>query len=726
MELTAQQSQALLLQYEAISPPTQNSPNSSIESCIQYTCKFYSGMKPISHISRNHPFSISISPMAIVIPMQSIAPPRNCQSLRQSTDETQPFLSLSTEHNDFPALEPPKLQEACRETQAPPISPQVTELWKRVYYKVRLEAMLRRVAKELVEPSPLLEPEAHFEPKKTCPFPTFPPTSLPVRGWGGIYLALLTYTFLVVPFNFVFLDSEAYSPWIYVNSLVDLLFACDILIRLNTGFYDQSHKLVTSHIELFTRYGLIWLLFDLFATIPFHLISGRLSRVNRLFRLFRIKKLFHISQKSRSFDLVDTFDVKLSTVRFGSFIAATLLASHIFACFWSLIAILEVENPENWISTYHKEDLSSTELYLEALLWTLQTLSTCGFGDMVPCTSCERVAATLWMLFAVLFLSYTIRSLSSVLDPQNSKENILIRKQAVIEEFSSEAQISIELRRQLRYAISQKVENSDSLQFEVFSAFQELPEDLRYEVAQVIHRGALKNLRFFNARDKSFVVDVFPLLKHRSVPKGFTVYEVGQTPEHVFFILAGVCVVVTKGMDVIKKLRDGAYFGDVEIFSSRARLHTVKAATDCEFLTMNRPLLSLLKKKYPEIRKQMEATAKDKEKAWVQSSLQIIQLKHQLQLHRQPSMQERLTDVRERRRSSTASIHLKPIDAFQFQVSLLEARMQMVSSALKELKQLFGDIAVCVGAEAESPSSVASSHWSEHDIYSGYSTPEEH
>ena len=88
-------------------------------------------------------------------------------------------------------------------------------------------------------------------------------------------------------------------------------------------------------------------------------------------------------------------------------------------------------------------------------------------------------------------------------------------------------------------------------------------------------------------------------------------------------------------------------------------------------------------------------------------------------------MKERLADVRERRKSSVGSQSMFPIDPFQFQVNQLEARMQMVSSALKELQQLFGDIAICVGLEADSPSSLASSHWSEHDIYSGYCTPEE-
>jgi hyperpolarization activated cyclic nucleotide-gated potassium channel 2 len=594
-----------------------------------------------------------------------------------------------------------------------------------VNYKARLEVMLRRVAKELGEPSPLMEPDRQDATKKSCSLPVFKHGSRIARGWDFLHLALMTYAFLLIPYNFAFEESENQTPWVYVNGVVDVLFACDIVMKLNTGFCDQSYRLITSRWEIYRRYGGNWLAVDLIATLPLHLIStqllaGRLSRVNRLVRLLRILKVFQLFQKSRGLDMMDTFNIRLSTFRFVSFITATLLASHIFTCLWCFIGIAEVDDPDNWISTYRKNDLSDVDLYLVAFNWTIQTLATCGFGDIVPCTTLERLAGIMWMSFALLFVSYTVGCLGIVLDPQNSKENVLIRKQSIIDEFAADAQLPSELRFQLRNTIRQSIQNSDSLHLEVLSTFQDLPEDLRYEIAQVIHRGALKNLRFFNERVKGFIVDVFPLLKHRSVPQNFSVYETMQAPEHVYFLLIGVCIVLTQEMNVIKRLRGGSYFGDIEIFNGRARLHTVKTISDCEFLTLNRPLLSLIKKKYSSIYEEMEVTAKNKESEWARAARQIAQLKHKLRMTRRKSTDELLFDVRARRRSSGNLVG--PPNIAQLRLSQLQLRTTAAAKSLEELQLMFAKIAQFTGIDVALESK-RSSLSSDYDIYSGYSTP---
>ena len=49
-------------------------------------------------------------------------------------------------------------------------------------------------------------------------------------------LILLLYTFTIMPYMIAFMEVEMLTSWWYLDSAVDILFACDIAIILNTPF----------------------------------------------------------------------------------------------------------------------------------------------------------------------------------------------------------------------------------------------------------------------------------------------------------------------------------------------------------------------------------------------------------------------------------------------------------------------------------------------------------
>jgi hyperpolarization activated cyclic nucleotide-gated potassium channel 1 len=64
------------------------------------------------------------------------------------------------------------------------------------------------------------------------------------------------------------------------------------------------------------------------------------------------------------------------------------------------------------------------------------------------------------MLFGLYFFSFTIGSLSSILSGIDTKENALINKLAVIDEFAKEANLSKNLQNRLRHALRYSIEQS--------------------------------------------------------------------------------------------------------------------------------------------------------------------------------------------------------------------------------------------------------------------------
>ena len=123
---------------------------------------------------------------------------------------------------------------------------------------------------------------------------------------------------------------------------------------------------------IFSFYGLV----DLAAVLPFYISSGidlRSVRAFRLLRLVRILKLLKYNQATKRFHRALNI-AKEELVLFG-FVAVIML-------YLSAVGIYYFENevqPEQFKSVFH------------SLWWSVTTLTTVGYGDMLPITAGGKV-----------------------------------------------------------------------------------------------------------------------------------------------------------------------------------------------------------------------------------------------------------------------------------------------------------------------------------------------
>ena len=108
-----------------------------------------------------------------------------------------------------------------------------------------------------------------------------PPGSRFRHYWDYMMVVVVLYNCILTPMQVgfcngpIFVDSA--TPLSVLDVLLWLLFVSDVFINFRTSYYDEDHQIVLSAKTVAKRYGTSWFLWDLFCTIPYHLIAAAVT-----------------------------------------------------------------------------------------------------------------------------------------------------------------------------------------------------------------------------------------------------------------------------------------------------------------------------------------------------------------------------------------------------------------------------------------------------------------
>ncbi len=193
--------------------------------------------------------------------------------------------------------------------------------------------------------------------------------------------------------------------WLFFNNfIISIIFLIEYLLRM--WVYSDTSAIITKQYErdefLQRRFSLgkaLWkisatkleymrspsAIIDLMAIMPFF----HQLRMLRMFILFRVFKLFRYTQHLQHFYSVLS-SKKFELMTLGIFVAIIVFVSSI------LIYVMEANNPDSQINTL-----------FEAFYWSLVTISTVGFGDMVPVSDSGRAVAMVIIIAGIAVISFS-------------------------------------------------------------------------------------------------------------------------------------------------------------------------------------------------------------------------------------------------------------------------------------------------------------------------------
>ena len=271
------------------------------------------------------------------------------------------------------------------------------------------------------------------------------PRSAFMGYWDGFIFACLIFTAIFTPYEVAFTETDVCTAMFYVNRLVDISFITDMVLQFFKPFSasEKEGVWVTDLREIALFYVKGWFWIDLVSVVPYDFVGldwnacggeasmpstddssgsggggdlGQQLKIIRMVRLLRLLKLARILKASR---IMQAWESKLLAVNFkwlalAKFGFIIVVAGHWMACIWGLVGKFGDDPHTTWIYHNDLQDAPAEVLYFACLHWAFMTLTSIGYGDIVPHGGGEYFMSSLCMLLAGCLWAFIIGNACSV------------------------------------------------------------------------------------------------------------------------------------------------------------------------------------------------------------------------------------------------------------------------------------------------------------------------
>ena len=443
--------------------------------------------------------------------------------------------------------------------------------------------------------------------------------------------------------------ATAHKMAVVVRIASSVWFTLDIALNFLTTFDARGQRDVDNLNAIAVNYLKTYFLLDFAQAIPWETLAlstcrrqcmrhrdlsfalGLISmaRAVKISKIFRAKQLYD----STPFDLSDVLRLPPYAETLVSFLSSVCLLNHIFACLWYAIGEryrirsyddlcffqgdvgppgrrrrlddhsagrrLDTKRERcTWlqINGYSPSENSRSHLHFTALYWSLATLTTIGYGDIVPNTTREKVYTCFVMLSGVSWFATLVSSVGEDLDDsdhhhqlvtgmQPSKANQKRMKKA-LKTFMYKHRVSVELSSAITGYLRRHFEVDqpwiDEEEFpHVALLVQQLNKPLQRALAlHIFKRKAGTTIPFFNNKPSHFVADcVITMRSYVAGPAEIVVHN-GTIVRALHLIITGTCVAAKQ--KALKRQKRGSRF--LNSLPSPRRWRTSSSATKEEVL----------------------------------------------------------------------------------------------------------------------------------------------
>lgn len=201
-------------------------------------------------------------------------------------------------------------------------------------------------------------------------------------------------------------------------------------------------------------------------------------------------------------------------------------------------------------------------LYATSFYYTMQTITTVGYGDIGITTSTERAFCIVIQLIGVVAFSFTSGSLTNIIANYDHQEARNAEKLSVLNKIFKKYHLPSELYYQLKTQI-QNVDDAQEVK-DLNDFLDELPFRLKIRTITNLYKKQYLKINYLSSMSESFLGWICPLLRQHYVPVDQYIYYDSDIIDHIYFLTQGLVgfVIPFRGNLVYLEVDNGDTFGE--------------------------------------------------------------------------------------------------------------------------------------------------------------------
>ncbi|MDI7183273.1 cyclic nucleotide-binding domain-containing protein [Leptospira santarosai] len=418
--------------------------------------------------------------------------------------------------------------------------------------------------------------------------------------WDVVIFVCILYASVESPLRIVLSYEQGFTVnGLYV--LVDLLYFGDILYYIFSPEFVKGRRVYIQKKNIL-GYLRTWFFFDFIAAFPFELVAQRILEIDLtshpyLFLLFGITRIVKVVR-------VPAILHRLNL----AFKPAPGVLRLVLLGFW--ISIVAHWCAVGWL---YMDELNSAKTgwdeYVKALYWSVMTLATVGYGDVLPVTTNQRIYVILVMMLGAAVYATVIGNIASILGNLDLIRAAQLKRMSQVDSYLRARNLPYLIRRKIRdyymYIMERGFgENEKEL-------LSDLPLSLQREVKIHLHRELLEKVPFLKGAEAALVTTLVFSLKHHIFLPGDIIFRKGDIGHNLYILSEGKVEILSKNdAEVIATLSEGQFFGEFALVTEEPRSATVRSVGISELYTLSKEDFLRVLNLYPGFKDAMRESLK--------------------------------------------------------------------------------------------------------------------
>ena len=397
--------------------------------------------------------------------------------------------------------------------------------------------------------------------------------------WDLVQVPLLLYIAVMTPlregYGVSIAMPSAASPCCsasFVSELlIDLYFVVDIVLNFRTAYLDDAGELVVDASKVSRHYLKRWFMLDFLSILPVSYIGMIMQRSGaeysddddadgklkfmKMLRLFRLAKMLRLARLKRLLERYDdTWQELQGASQLLKSVMLCLFCAHLIGCAWYALGETSQTLPSGyvvygWVKDHEMNngwDANTTlaTKYITSTYWALTTLTTVGYGDILPYTDAERLFTIICMLVGVIFFGAMVGTLGTWINQSKPHVEMYRSNMAEIRDFLQLKGLPRSTRLKILSFYDHKFKAQTVFSEQVI--LNELPPSMRHDLIADLYRDLIEAVPLFHGLPDDVIHMICLCLHPMPVQKGDVIIKQGAIGTEMYIVKSGEVKVTMK------------------------------------------------------------------------------------------------------------------------------------------------------------------------------------